>query len=132
MVGYIGYIRVLDLILFLLLICWRVKLNVVTVKGSFACTSLDFFSELRNVKQNTPKESLATALPLLLRKCNGDARKKLLEPTLLNTIRSLTTSINQLRESYDKICGQIFYVDFLLTYSNSFPHHKNYSSMMSL
>ena len=42
-----------------------VKLNVVTLKVSFACTSLDF-SELRNVKQNIPKESLTTALPLLL------------------------------------------------------------------
>ena len=97
---------------------------------SFACTSLDF-SKLRNVKQNIPKESLATALPLLLRKCNGDARKKLLESTFLNTLWSSHNLLNCVNLT-TRFCGKNFNAESDSDVSNSFSHHKNYSSMMSL
>ena len=65
---------------------------------------------------------------MLLRKCNGDARKKLLEPTFLNTLRSSHNILNCVNLT-TRFVDKYFYVDFLLTYSNSFPHHRNYSSM---
>jgi len=66
------------------------------------------FSKLRNVKQDIPKESLATALPLLLRKCNGDARQKLLEPTFLNTLR-YSYNLN-CKNLTTRFVGKFFYI----------------------
>ena len=113
----------------------HVKLNVVTVKGSFARTSLDF-SELRNVKQNTPRNPR----PPLSRCCCGNAMamrvKSFWNRLFLILSDILTTSIARISRQ-DLWGNSSTYKTLKLTYKtltcpNSFSHHKNYSSMMSL
>ena len=81
----------------------KTAVNVFTVKGSHANYSEHSHPE-DNITESSkvlrpPSNSAAAAytnvlVRMLLRKCNGDARKKLLESTLLNTLRSSHNLLN--------------------------------------